>query len=422
MLQVYLFKKYGFTVDTVFAEDYNEATQKFAKKVCAMPFPARVYAEIDLDAICKNAERAMDKVGADVRVMAVVKADAYGHGAVPVACALSQIGVYAFGVATVQEGAQLRSAGIQTPILVLGHVFPEEYALMLENDLLFTVFQTESAKQISDMAQRLQKTAKIHLKIDTGMGRIGLFPTAQSLSAIREIAALPALEVQGIFTHFACADEADKTSFCAQKDAFLSFVEKVEASGVHIPIRHMCNSAAVIDFSGPYLDMVRCGIMLYGLYPSDEVNTEGFPLLPAMQLKSRVAFVKTVGAGFPVSYGSTYTTEKETVIATIPVGYADGYPRALSGKGRVLIHGQYAKILGRICMDQCMVDVTDIPNVREGDAVTLVGAQGDKRISVEEVADSAYSFNYEFCCGIAKRVPRVYIRHGEVSGISDALD
>lgn len=387
-----------------------------------MPLPARVYAEINLDAICRNVQSVMDKVGADVRVMAVVKADAYGHGAVPVARALSEIGVHTFGVATAKEGVQLRRAGIQEPILILGHVFPEEYEVLLVNDLMFTVFQSEAAGQISDTAQRLGKVAKMHIKIDTGMGRIGLPPTDESLAEIETIAALPAIDIQGIFTHFACADEADKTSFCAQKDAFLSFTEKLHARGVHIPIRHMCNSAAVIDFSGPYLDMVRCGIMIYGLYPSKAVDAAHFRLSPAMQVKSRVAFVKTVGAGVSVSYGSTYTTEKETVIATVPVGYADGYPRALSGKASVLVHGQYAKILGRICMDQFMIDVTDIPNVREGDTVTLVGTDGDKCISVEEVADSAYSFNYEFCCGIAKRVPRVYIRQGSVSEITDALD
>lgn len=387
-----------------------------------MPFPARVYAEIDLDAICRNVQSAMDKVGPDTRVMAVVKADAYGHGAVPVARALSEIGVYAFGVATAAEGVQLRQSGIEEPILVLGHVFPEEYELLFAHDLLFTVFQLEAAKQISDMAKNLHKTAKIHIKIDTGMGRIGFQPTEKSLAEIQQIAALPAIDLQGIFTHFACADESDKTSFYAQKESFTAFFERLEALGVQIPIRHMCNSAAVIDLADGFLNMVRCGILIYGLYPSDEVDAAHFPLVPAMQIKSRVAFVKTVGAGFPVSYGSTYTTEKETVIATVPVGYADGYPRALSGKGRVLVHGQYAKILGRICMDQFMIDVTDIPNVREGDTVTLVGADGDKRISVEEVADSAYSFNYEFCCGVAKRVPRVYIQGGRVSEIADTLD
>lgn len=387
-----------------------------------MQLPARVYAEINLDAICQNIQNAMDKVGPDTKIMAIIKTDAYGHGAIPVAKALAGIGTYAFGVATVKEAVQLRKAGITNPILILGYVFPEDYPFLIDHDIMHAVFQLETAKALSDIAQKSGKTVKIHIKIDTGMGRIGMQPTEESLQEIEKIAALPNLEINGIFTHFACADETDKTSCNRQKQKYLDFVKALDERGVEIPIKHMCNSAGIIEFEGDFLNMARSGIMTYGLYPSEEVNKTNLALTPALQLKSHVAFVKTVGTGFTVSYGSTYTTKQETVIATVPVGYGDGYPRALSNKGYVLIHGQYAKILGRVCMDQFMVDVTDIPNVRQGDAVTLIGTDGGKRISVEEVANQAYSFNYEFCCGINKRVPRVYIRDGEVSQIVDALD
>lgn len=387
-----------------------------------MQLPNRVYAEINLDAICQNVQNAMDKVGKDTKMMAIIKTDAYGHGAVPVAKALNEIGTYAFGVATVEEAVQLRRGGLQNPILILGYVFPADYPLLIANDIMHAVFQYETAKALSERAVFLSKVVKIHIKVDTGMGRIGMQTTEESLAEIEKIAALPNLQIDGIFTHFACADEADKTSCFRQKEKFLDFVQKLDARGINIPIKHMCNSAGIIEFSDGFLNMTRSGIMTYGLYPSEEVNKANLELHPALQLKSHVAFVKTVQKGFTVSYGSTYVTDKEkTVIATVPVGYGDGYPRALSNKGRVLIHGQYAPIVGRVCMDQMMVNVTDIPNVKQGDTVTLVGTDGDKHISVEEVADNAYSFNYEFCCGINKRVPRVYIRNGEVQEIKEFL-
>lgn len=387
-----------------------------------MQLPNRVYAEINLDAICQNVQNAMDKVGKDTKMMAIIKTDAYGHGAVPVAKALNEIGTYAFGVATVEEAVQLRRGGLQNPILILGYVFPADYPLLIANDIMHAVFQYETAKALSERAVFLSKVVKIHIKVDTGMGRIGMQTTEESLAEIEKIAALPNLQIDGIFTHFACADEADKTSCFRQKEKFLDFVQKLDARGIQIPIKHMCNSAGIIEFSDGFLNMTRSGIMTYGLYPSEAVCKSNLELHPALQLKSHVAFVKTVQKGFTVSYGSTYVTDKETtVIATVPVGYGDGYPRALSNKGRVLIHGQYAPIVGRVCMDQMMVDVTDIPNVKQGDTVTLVGTDGDKHISVEEVADNAYSFNYEFCCGINKRVPRVYIRNGEVQEIKEFL-
>lgn len=384
-----------------------------------MQLPKRVYAQIDLDAICQNIQNVMQKVGADTKVMAVIKTDAYGHGAVPVARALSEIGTDAFAVATAEEALELRSAGIAEPILILGYVFPEDFPQLLTHGIMLTVFQYETAKQLSECAQALGVCAEIHIKIDTGMGRIGFLPNAESLAEIEKIAALPALSIAGIFTHFACADEADKASCNCQKAQFLSFLRDLEARGIQIPCRHMCNSASIIDFSDGFLDMVRSGIMTYGLYPSEEVQKSAFSLSPALQLKSHIAFVKTVRKGFTVSYGSTYTTKKDkTVIATVPVGYGDGYPRALSNIGRVLVHGQFAPIVGRVCMDQFMIDVTDIPNVQTGDCVTLIGTDGQNRITAEEVAAPAQSFNYELCCDINKRVPRVYLRGGRLQDIT----
>lgn len=384
-----------------------------------MQLPKRVYAQIDLDAICQNIQNVMQKVGTETDVMAVVKTDAYGHGAVPVARALTKIGTHAFAVATAEEALELRAAGIHAPILILGYVFPEDFPRLLQNDITLTVFRYETAKILSACAESLGKPAKIHIKVDTGMGRIGFLPCTESLAEIEKIAVLPFIAVNGIFTHFACADEADKTSCNRQKQDFLAFVYALETRGIQIPCKHMCNSAGIIEFSDGFLNMVRSGIMTYGLYPSEEVQKASFALVPALQLKSHVTFVKTVGKGFPVSYGSTYTAKKDnTVIATVPVGYGDGYPRALSNVGRVLIRGQFAPIIGRVCMDQFMVDVTDIPQVRAGDCVTLIGTDGQNRITVEEVADLAHSFNYELCCNINKRVPRVYLQNGKIQEIT----
>lgn len=384
-----------------------------------MQLPNRVYAQIDLDAICQNIQNVMQKVGTKTDVMAVIKADAYGHGAVPVAQALAQIGIHAFAVATAEEALELRAAGITVPILILGYVFPEDFSRLLESDITLTVFQYETAKALSACAEHLGKPAKMHIKIDTGMGRIGFLPCKESLIEIEKIAALPFISVDGIFTHFACADMADKTSCNRQKQDFLDFLQVLETHGIQIPCKHMCNSAGIIEFSDGFLNMVRSGIMTYGLYPSEEVQKASFALSPALQLKSHISFVKTVGKNFTVSYGSTYLTKKDkTVIATVPVGYGDGYPRALSNVGRVLIRGQFAPIIGRICMDQFMVDVTEIPHVQAGDCVTLIGTDGQNRISVEEVADLAHSFNYELCCNIHKRVPRVYVQNGSLQDIT----
>lgn len=372
--------------------------------------PSRVYVNIDLNAICKNVKNAMDRVGSDVKMMAVIKTDGYGHGAVPIAKALNEIGVYAYAIATIDEAVELRGAGVKNPLLILGHVFENDLKSALECDVTLTVFAKENALVISRIAGEMGKTAKIHIKLDTGMGRLGFLPNEESAKEISEIFSMPNIEVEGIFSHFATADETDKTFAYEQAKKYGEFVALLESRGMKFPLKHLCNSAGIIDLAdgGVKYNMVRSGIMTYGLYPSEEVEKDKVELYPALSLISHVAFVKEVDSGFAVSYGATYVTDKTTRIATIPVGYGDGYPRALSNKGRVLIGGEYAPIIGRVCMDQFMVDVTDITNVKQGDEVVLVGTQGDKRISVEEVADLAGSFNYEFVCGINKRVPRVY--------------
>ncbi len=371
--------------------------------------PQRVYAQIDLEAICHNVRESMKKVGPDVKSMAVVKADAYGHGAVQVAQMLSGIGVYGFAVATVEEGVELRTSGLEKPILVLGHVFPDEWKRAISHDIAMPVSSYELAAQIDKAAHELDTPAKIHVAVDTGMGRIGFQPNEESVEEIKRIFTLKDIEPEGVFTHFACADCADKTSRNRQIAKFLDFTQKLSRAGCHFPIRHMCNSATVMEGTDDYLDMVRLGITIYGLLPSDEVNPANLDLRPAMSLVSHIAHLKTVGPGFTVGYGSTYTTTKpETTIATIPVGYADGYPRLLSNKGYVLIQGKHCPIVGRVCMDQFMADVSDLEDVQIGDEVVLIGRQGDDEIRVEDLSALCGRFNYEFVCDINKRVPRVY--------------
>ena len=382
----------------------------------------RVYLKIDLDKICDNINEVIKKVGKDTKVLAVVKGDAYGHGAIEVSKALSEIGTYGFAVATVGEALALRRAGITKPILILDFVFPNQFETIIRNDIMLTIFQYGIAKELNETAERMGTTAHIHIKVDTGMGRIGYIPDEKSVDEICRIAQLPNIEIDGIFTHFACADEVDKTSMNKQYAKFRDFVEKLEAREINIPIKHVCNSAAIIDKDDDFLNMVRSGIVTYGLYPSEEVQKDKLHIEPAMELHSVVINIKTIHEGDTVSYGSTYVATKPTVIATIPVGYADGYPRLLSNKGSVLIHGKRAKIVGKVCMDQFMVDVTDIPDVSIGDNVTLIGKDGNECITCEEIGDISGRFNYEFLCCITRRVPRVYIRNGKTKKIVDYLE
>ncbi|MFU0826848.1 MAG: Alanine racemase [Lachnoclostridium sp.] len=378
----------------------------------------RATANIDLDAICSNIVNTRKLLKSTTKIMAIIKSDAYGHGAVPVAKALDPL-VDAFGIAILEEGIELRRAGITKPILILGYTPKEQFEELLHNNITPTIFQYSLAEELSKEAIKQNKTANIHIKLDTGMSRIGYSDKIESIEEIKKIASLEGIRIEGLFSHFACADEKDKTSAKNQLRRYLAFVKKLEKEGITIPIKHIANSAGIIDLPEAELDMVRSGISTYGLYPSDEVNKDRLKLKPAMELKSHVSFVKEVDPGVGVSYGSTYVTTRKTKIATIPVGYGDGYPRCLSSKGRVLIHGKSAPIIGRICMDQFMVDVTDIANVNQGDSVTLIGKDGDEFISVEEVAEMAYSFNYEFICNIGKRIPRIYYKQGKIVDIRD---
>lgn len=367
------------------------------------------YVKINLDQIDRNFAAVQEKAG--VPVMAVVKADAYGHGAVPIARLLAGKCAF-FGVSSILEAQELRQAGIREPILVLGKTPISAFADAIRKDIRLTIFCYEDALALSKTAEDLGKTARIHLAVDTGMGRIGFQPTAEEADLCAEICKLPGLVAEGLFSHFATADCADLSRAYAQARAFDGFDTMLKDRGVNIPIRHLDNSAGIMNFPCRY-EMVRSGIVTYGMYPSNEVDSTLLNVQPALQWVSHVIHVKTLPAGYPISYGGTYVTAGPTTIATIPVGYADGYRRSLSGRFYVLIHGKKAPILGRICMDQMMVDVTGIGNVKPGDTVTLVGADADGVITMEEIAEQANSFNYEFVCGIGRRVPRYYYQNGK---------
>lgn len=367
----------------------------------------RTYSVIHLDAIYRNIEEARKRIGNDTKIMAIVKANAYGHGAVEVAGAIKDK-VYGFAVATVREAITLRESGVTNPILVLGYVCKAEYETVILNDITFAILTKEMARDISECAVRINKTATCHIKINTGMNRIG-FPTCpQSVDEIEEITGYEGLDCEGIFMHFATADCEDKTYAREQYERFMEMLAELEQRNVTFRIRHCANSATIVDMPEYKLDMVREGIILYGLKPSEEVDRE-MKYYPALELKSHVIFVKELPAGESVSYGRTYITKAPTKVATVAIGYADGYPRALSNKGYVLVHGKRAPVIGRVCMDQMMIDVTDIDNVQVEDVVTVVGRDGDEEITFEELGRLADRFNYEFVCDISERVERKYI-------------
>lgn len=364
------------------------------------------YARIDLSAILENFRVIREKAGA--AVMAVVKADAYGHGAVKVAQLLEKDCAF-FGVATMAEALELRQAGIQKSILLLGHTPAAYYDAAVREDIRVTISCMEQAQALSQEAVRQGKTAFFHFAVDTGMSRIGFQVTEESADICAQIAKLPGLCAEGLFSHFATADTQDLTRTKKQAELFEHFDSMLKERGLNILLRHLDNSAGIMHFGCQY-DMVRAGIVLYGLYPSEEVDKSVLPLKPAMSWHTEVSHVKTLEPGREISYGGTYVTEKTTVVATIPVGYADGYRRSLSNRFYVLIRGKRAPILGRVCMDQLMVDVTDIPGVQMGDPVVLMGTDGELTISAEQIAAAADSFNYEQVCSISKRVPRVYCK------------
>ena len=367
----------------------------------------RTYAKIDLKAVLHNINEIKKKIGQNVKIMAIIKANGYGHGATILGDFLGNEVDY-YGVATIEEAMELRINGIKLPILILGYTSPSQYIDIVKNDITQTIYTVEMAEEMSKAGELCGKKAKVHIALDTGMTRIGFKADKAGILEVEEIFTFSQLIVEGLFTHFACADEADKSYSKLQIDRYDNFVKLLEEKGISIPIKHMCNSAGIMEFDHHHFDMVRAGIITYGLYPSQDVNKNVINLKPALEWKTHVINVKTVDAGSGVSYGITYITKNKTKIATVSIGYADGYLRALSSKARVLINGSYAPIIGRICMDQMMIDVTNIDNVKIEDEVTLVGKDGNNIISIEELADIAGSFNYEFACGIGNRVTRVY--------------
>ena len=380
-----------------------------------MKIQSRIYAAVNLDAVLYNLENMKKNISENTKIIAVLKADGYGHGAVPIAREIQSLPyIWGIAVATVEEGMELRNAGIQKPILILGYTYEEDYDTIVREDFRPAVFKKSMAQKLSQAAVKAGKPVNIHIKIDTGMTRIGYRDPQRDVPEILEISRLPGIRIEGLFTHFARADETDPAPAYRQLEKYGEFLKKLEAAGLSIPLKHCSNSAGIIRIPEANLDAVRAGVILYGMYPSDEVEKKPVPLKPAMEIKSHIAYIKTVEPGTQVSYGGTYTTQRPTRIATIPVGYADGYARGLSNRGSVLIHGRRAPILGRVCMDQFMVDVTEIPEAKELDEATLLGKDGEDCIAMEELGDLSGRFNYEFACCISKRVPRIYIKDGQV--------
>ena len=376
---------------------------------------SRVCARIDLDAVEYNIEMMRHNVREGAKMLGVVKTDGYGHGAVQIAKMLSPKDyMWGFAVATLDEALVLRRAGIEKPLLVLGCIFPDQREEMIKHDIRMTLYTEEMAREVSDLAVKMGKQAYIHIKLDTGMSRLGFMIEEETAEIIERISKMPNLAMEGMYTHFAKADEIDKSFTEKQIKNYVWMKETLAQRGVTFQYYHCSNSAGIIDVPEANMDLVRAGISTYGLYPSEEVHKENVPLKPAIELISHVAHVKWVEAGTPVSYGGTYITDRKTKIATIPVGYGDGYPRSLSNKGYVLIHGKKAPILGRVCMDQFMVDATEIDDVKYADKVTLVGNDGDEKLPVEALSGLSGRFNYEFVCDLGKRIPREFIRHGDI--------
>lgn len=375
----------------------------------------RAWAEVDLGALTNNLKEIRRVTRKGAKIMAIVKADAYGHGYLEVTKTLLEGGADALGVAFLDEALQLRARGIRVPILILGATHPKWAADLVENDIIPTVIDAELPRAISAEARRQGKTAKIHIKIDTGMNRIGFrFADGDTPEKILEIAALPNIEVEGIFTHFARADEREKSHTKLQFERFMAVCAALSQRGLDIPVKHCCNSAGLIEYPEMHLDMVRPGIILYGLYPSQEVCRDRLRLMPAMELFAGITNIKSICAGESVSYGGAYTAKEARRVATLPIGYADGYARSLGDRAAALVGGAKVRVIGKICMDQCMLDVTNVKNINVGDSALLFGQQNNLSIPVEEIAGLMGTINYEVLCVIGRRIPRVYIQDGKI--------
>lgn len=384
----------------------------------------RVQADIDLDAVLFNFEQMSKNIPEGTKIMAVVKTDAYGHGAVPLATLVEPYDyLWGFATATVDEAVELRQAGIRKPILVLGYSFPECYERIVAYDIRQTVFQLEMAEALSKEAVKQNKKVSVHVKLDTGMGRIGYQNAVEAVSDVKKMKELPMIELEGVFTHFANADTENKAFTLGQIQKFEEMIQAMEDAGVTFALKHCANSAGIIELTDRKFDLVRAGIISFGMWPSNEVKKDVVCLKPILSLKSHVVYVKEIEAGTPVSYGSTWVAEEKRKIATVPIGYGDGYPRSLSNKGYVLIEGHRAPIVGRICMDQLMVDVTEIPyEIQVGDRVTLIGKDGELSITAEELGDLSGRFNYELMCDLGNRIPRIYYQNGEIKEIRDYFE
>ncbi len=369
---------------------------------------------VDLSVIEENLKK-LHELSRDQKMLAVIKANGYGHGSVKIAKKVEKLDfLLGFAVATAEEAFELRNAGIKKTILILGFTFEKDFKELIKKEISLTVFNTDVAKDLSVVAGLVGKTAKLHIKLDTGMGRIGFYTGSdgakylKSIKDIEFISKLPNVELEGIFSHMAKADELDKRSSKDQLEKYSKMVKALEDIGISPKFKHLSNSAGIIDLPETHFDLVRAGIALYGLYPSKDVNIKRADLKPALSWYSSIVHIKTVEKGSQISYGGTFIAGKDTVIATVPIGYADGYPRSLSNKGYVLIRGKKAPIAGRVCMDQMMVDITDIPEAELFDKVTLVGTDGEQTITLEDLGDMSLRFNYELACDISLRVPRVY--------------
>ena len=378
------------------------------------------WVEINLDNLAYNIREIRKITKKDTLITAVVKANAYGHGSIEAAKVFLENGADRLAVATLSEAIELRKAKIYAPILVLGYIPKSQYPLAIKWNISQTIYNYESAKILSNISQDLGEKSIIHIKIDTGMGRLGFLPKDDSVEDIVKISQLPNLEIEGIFSHFSKADERDKGYTIYQFESFMDMVKKLDNRGVYIPIKHISNSAAIIDLPQYHLDMIRPGIMLYGYYPSEEVDKDRIVLRPAMTLKTKVSNIKKVPKGSYISYGGLYVTEKESKIATIPIGYADGFSRLLTSKAEAFVKGHRVPVVGRICMDQCMLDVSNVEDVDIDDQIVLFGYE-EGQPTVEDIANKLNTNSYEVICMVGRRVPRVYIQDGQIIKIVEYL-
>lgn len=376
--------------------------------------------EINLDNLAYNIKNLRSHIDPDTLIMAVVKANGYGHGAISASRIFLENGADRLGVSLLTEGMELRKAGIDAPILILNYTPPSQYEKVIEHDLIQNIYSYEDARELSNAAISLNKQANIHIKIDTGMARIGFYPNDKAIEAILKISKLPGINIEGIFTHFAKSDEKDKSFTDIQFKRFMNLVDSLEEKGLYIDIKHASNSAATLDIEKYNLNMIRPGLLLYGHYPSDQVMEKNLDIIPAMALKSTISHIKTISKGSGVSYNHLYIADRKTKIATLPVGYADGYSRMLTGKSCVSVNGKRVDVLGKICMDQMMIDISGIEDLKIGDEVVLFGYE-DNAPSVEEIAQWIGTVNYEIVCMMSRRVPRIYIKNHQLSHMVDYI-